>query len=174
VLLDNPEEGIGINTRYHLAEAMAIMRRRVNQHWMLEGVTLIDPATTYIDPAVTIGMDTVIWPNTHLLGDTKVGQGCVVGPNTILQDSLVGDGCLLVSSVLESARLEDQVQVGPFCHLRKGAHLEQGVHVGNFGEIKNSHLGVGTKMGHFSYIGDAEIGSNVNIGAGTITCNFEV
>jgi bifunctional UDP-N-acetylglucosamine pyrophosphorylase/glucosamine-1-phosphate N-acetyltransferase len=172
-LLDNPEEGIGINTRHHLAEAMTIIRRRINQHWMLEGVTLIDPATTYIEPGVTLGMDTVIWPNTNLLGDTKIGKECVVGPNAILQDCLVGDHCLLVSSVLEGARLEDRVQVGPFCHLRKGAYLEQGVHIGNFGEIKNSHLGPGTKMGHFSYIGDAEIGPNVNIGAGTITCNFD-
>lgn len=172
-LLDNPEEGIGINTRHHLAEAMTILRRRINQHWMLEGVTLIDPATTYIEPGVTLGMDTVIWPNTHLLGDTKIGKECVVGPNAILQDCLVGDHCLLVSSVLEGARLEDRVQVGPFCHLRKGAYLEQGVHIGNFGEIKNSHLGPGTKMGHFSYIGDAQIGPNVNIGAGTITCNFD-
>jgi bifunctional UDP-N-acetylglucosamine pyrophosphorylase/glucosamine-1-phosphate N-acetyltransferase len=90
-----------------------------------------------------------------------------------LQDSHVGDHCTLFSSVLEGARLEDWVQVGPYCHLRKGARLEQGVHVGNFGEVKNSHLGHGTKMGHFSYIGDAEIGSNVNIGAGTITCNFD-
>jgi len=172
-LLDNPEEGIGINTRYHLAEAMAIMRQRINQRWMLDGVTLVDPATTYIEPGVTIGMDTVIWPNTHLLGDTTIGEGCVVGPNTVLQDSLVGNHCLMVASVLEGARLEDQVQVGPYCHLRTGAHLEPGVHVGNFGEVKNSHLGPGTKMGHFSYIGDAEIGPNVNIGAGTITCNFD-
>jgi bifunctional UDP-N-acetylglucosamine pyrophosphorylase/glucosamine-1-phosphate N-acetyltransferase len=172
-LLDDPEEGIGINTRSHLAEAMSIMRWRINRYWMLEGVTLIDPASTYIEPGVTVGMDTVIWPNTHLLGDTKIGKGCVVGPNALLQDCLVGDHCLLVSSVLEGARLEDRVQVGPFCHLRKGTHLGQRVHVGNFGEIKNSHLGPGTKMGHFSYIGDAEIGPNVNIGAGTITCNFD-
>lgn len=172
-LLDDSEEGIGINTRLHLAEAMTIMRRRINQRWMHEGVTLIDPATTYIEPGVTIGRDTVIWPNTHLLGDTTIGAGCVVGPNAVVQDSHVGDQCVLVSSVLESARLEDQVEIGPFCHLRKGAHLEQGVHMGNFGEVKNSHLGPGTKMGHFSYIGDAEIGPNVNIGAGTITCNFD-
>jgi bifunctional UDP-N-acetylglucosamine pyrophosphorylase / glucosamine-1-phosphate N-acetyltransferase len=173
VSLDDPEEGIGINTRSHLAEAMAILRRRINQRWMLEGVTLIDPATTYIEPSVSVGMDTVIWPNSHLLGNTTVGEGCIVGPNAILRDSQVGAHCTLVSSVLEGARLEERVHIGPYCHLRRGAHLEQGVHLGNFGEIKNSHLGPGTKMGHFSYIGDAEIGSNVNIGAGTITCNFD-
>lgn len=172
-LLDDPEEGIGINTRVHLAEAGAILRRRINQRWMLEGVTLIDPVTTYIDPGVTIGMDTVIWPNTHLQGDSIVGEACIVGPNTILRSSRVGNHCKLVSSVLEHAVLEDDIEIGPYCHLRKGAYLERGVHLGNFGEIKNSHLGPGTKMGHFSYIGDAEIGPNVNIGAGTITCNFD-
>lgn len=172
-LLDDPEDGLGINTRVHLAEATAIMRRRINQRWMLEGVTLLDPATTYIEPAVTIGQDTVIAPNTHLQGNTVIGEACLVGPNTIVQNSTVGNRCRLFSSVLEGATLEDQVEVGPYCHLRRGAHLSRGVHLGNFGEVKNSHLGPGTKMGHFSYIGDAEIGPNVNIGAGTITCNFD-
>ncbi len=172
-LLDDVEEGIGINTRLHLAEASAILRRRLNHRWMLEGVTLIDPATTYIEPGVAIGMDTIIWPNTHLQGETLIGVGCVIGPDTIVRDSRVGNHCELFSSVVESAVLDDHVEIGPYCHLRKGAHLEQGVHMGNFGEVKNSHLGPGTKMGHFSYIGDAEIGSNVNIGAGTITCNFD-
>jgi bifunctional UDP-N-acetylglucosamine pyrophosphorylase/glucosamine-1-phosphate N-acetyltransferase len=172
-LLYDIEEGIGINTRLHLAEASAILRQRLNRRWMLEGVTLIDPATTYIEPGVAIGMDTVIWPNTHLQGETSIGVGCVIGPDTIVRDSRVGNHCELFSSVVESAVLGDQVEIGPYCHLRKGAHLEHGVHMGNFGEVKNSHLGPGTKMGHFSYIGDAEIGSNVNIGAGTITCNFD-
>jgi bifunctional UDP-N-acetylglucosamine pyrophosphorylase/glucosamine-1-phosphate N-acetyltransferase len=140
---------------------------------MLSGVSLVDPATTYIEPGVTIGKDTLIWPNTHLQGDTVIGEKCVLGPNTIVQDSQVGDRCRLFSSVVEKAVLEDQIEIGPYCHLRKGAHLERGVHMGNFGEVKNSHLGPGTKMGHFSYIGDAEIGPNVNIGAGTITCNFD-
>jgi bifunctional UDP-N-acetylglucosamine pyrophosphorylase/glucosamine-1-phosphate N-acetyltransferase len=171
--LNAPEDGIGINTRIHLAEATAIMRRRINQRWMLEGVTLIDPATTYIEPGVTIGKDTLIAPNTHLQGNTDIGEACVVGPNTIVQNSRVGNHCKLLSSVLEGATLEDQIEIGPYCHLRKGAHLASGVHLGNFGEVKNSHLGPGTKMGHFSYIGDAEIGPNVNIGAGTITCNFD-
>jgi bifunctional UDP-N-acetylglucosamine pyrophosphorylase/glucosamine-1-phosphate N-acetyltransferase len=172
-LLYDIEEGIGINTRLHLAEASAILRQRLNRRWMLEGVTLIDPATTYIEPGVAIGMDTVIWPNTHLQGETSIGVGCVIGPDTIVRDSRVGNHCELFSSVVENAVLGDQVEIGPYCHLRKGAHLEHGVHMGNFGEVKNSHLGPGTKMGHFSYIGDAEIGSNVNIGAGTITCNFD-
>jgi bifunctional UDP-N-acetylglucosamine pyrophosphorylase/glucosamine-1-phosphate N-acetyltransferase len=167
-LLDDPQEGIGINTRVHLSEAAAILRQRINRSWMLAGVTLVDPATTYIDPGVTLGMDTVIWPNTHLQGDTVIGEACTVGPDTIVSSSRVGNRCRLLASVLEQAVLEDDIEIGPYCHLRKGAYLERGVHMGNFGEVKNSHLGPGTKMGHFSYIGDAEIGPDVFIGSDTM------
>ncbi len=170
---DDPAEALGINTRIHLAEAETLLRQRVNRRWMLSGVTIIDPATTYIEADVTIGSDTTIHPNTHLRGQTTIGSGCRIGPNSILTDTRVGDGCLVLASVSESAILEDHVSMGPFCHLRKGAHLGPGVHMGNFGEVKSSYLGPGTKMGHFSYIGDATIGNNVNIGAGTITCNFD-
>ena len=170
--VEDPSETIGINTRIHLAEAEALLRKRINQEWMLAGVSLIDPATTYIEPGVTIGRDTVVWPNTYLRGSTTIGEGCTLGPNSILRDTQVGSGCKVFSSVLEQAVLEDHVDIGPFGHLRKGAHLAAGVHMGNYGEVKNSYLGPGTKMGHFSYIGDATIGPNVNIGAGTITCNF--
>ena len=173
VLMDDPEEAIGINTRLHLAEAEAVLRRRINRDHMLAGVTLIDPNTTYIEPGVTIGQDTIIWPNTYLRGQSSLGEGCEIGPNTIIQDSRVGDRCKVLASVLEKAVVEDEVEIGPFGHLRKGAHLAHGVHMGNFGEVKNSYLGPGVKMGHFSYIGDAEIGPNVNIGCGTVTCNFD-
>ena len=171
--LDDPRQAIGINTRVHLAEAEALLRQRINRQWMEAGVTMIDPATTYIEPGVTIGQDTVIWPNTHLRGKTTIGSQCSLGPNTIIQDCQVGDQCEVLASVLESAVVEKHVDIGPFGHLRKGAHLAEGVHMGNFGEVKNSYLGPGTKMGHFSYIGDAAIDTNVNIGAGTITCNFD-
>jgi bifunctional UDP-N-acetylglucosamine pyrophosphorylase / glucosamine-1-phosphate N-acetyltransferase len=140
---------------------------------MLSGVTFIDPAITYIEPGVKIGRDTILYPNTYLRGNTVIGEGCVIGPNTIIEDTQIGNRCTILCSVLESALLEDDVDMGPFAHLRKGAHLATGVHMGNFGEIKNSYLGPETKMGHFSYIGDAQIGANVNIGAGTITCNFD-
>ncbi len=173
ITLDDPGEAIGINTRIHLAEAEALMRKRINNEWMLAGVTLIDPATTYIETGVSIGQDTVIWPNTHLQGSTRIGNGCIVGPDAIVHNTRLGNRCKVVASVLEGAELEDEVEIGPFGHLRKGAHLAQGVHMGNFGEVKNSYLGPGTKMGHFSYIGDATIGEDVNIGAGTITCNFD-
>lgn len=174
VTAGDPAEVIGINTREHLAEATEILRRQINRAWMLAGVTLIDPGTTYIEPDVTIGQDTVVWPNTYLHGKTVIGRGCTLGPNTIIRDTQIGDRCKVLASVLEQAVLEDDVDMGPFSHLRKGAHLSAGVHMGNFGEVKNSTLGPGTKMGHFSYIGDAQIGSDVNIGAGTITCNFGI
>ncbi len=166
-------EMIGVNTRVHLADAVTVMRRRINERWMLSGVTLVDPQTTYIEPGVTIGQDSVIWPNTYLQGKTVVGTGCTIGPNSVVRDTTMGNNCQVFSSVLEGAVLEDDVDVGPFGHLRKGAHLAQGVHMGNFGEVKNSYLGPGTKMGHFSYLGDTTTGSNVNIGAGTITCNYD-
>jgi bifunctional UDP-N-acetylglucosamine pyrophosphorylase/glucosamine-1-phosphate N-acetyltransferase len=173
ILAEEEIETIGINTRIHLAEAEGAMRQRINQAWMLAGVSMIDPATTYIEPEVTIGRDTIIWPGTYLQGKTSIGEGCTLGPNTILRNTKIGDRCEVLSSVLEGALIEDDVDIGPFAHLRKGAHLGKGVHMGNFGEIKNSYLGPGTKMGHLSYIGDATIGSGVNIGAGTVTCNYD-
>jgi len=171
--IEDPLEAIGINTRIHLSEAEAVMRDRINREWMLAGVTLVDPSSTTIEPGVMIGQDTTIWPNTYLHGETVIGRDCSIGPNAILRDARLGNACQVYASVLEKAVLEDQVDVGPFAHLRKGAHLAAGVHMGNFGEIKNAYLGPGTKMGHFSYIGDATIGGDVNIGAGTITCNYD-
>jgi bifunctional UDP-N-acetylglucosamine pyrophosphorylase/glucosamine-1-phosphate N-acetyltransferase len=171
--LDDPSEAIGINTRLHLAEAEALMRQRINQIHMLAGVTILDPASTYIEAGVSLGGDTVVWPNTYLLGATQVGENCAIGPNSIIRDTTIGNGCKVLASVMEGARLEDDVDMGPFARLRKGAHLAKGVHMGNFGEVKDSYLGPGVKMGHFSYIGDTTIGAKTNIGAGTITCNFD-
>ncbi len=171
--VEDPGEMIGINTRIHLAEAEALLRQRINREWMLAGVTMIEPASTYIEPGVRLGQDSILWPDTYLRGNTQIGEGCVIGPNTIIRDTKVGDRCTLLESVLEGAVLEDDVDMGPYCHLRKGAHLSKGVHMGNFGEVKNSTLGPGAKMGHFSYLGDATVGAEVNIGAGTITCNYD-
>ncbi len=173
VTIEDANEAIGINTRLHLAEAAALLRSRINRDWMLAGVTIEDPAVTYIEPGVQIGQDTTLLPNTHLQGDTEIGAGCVIGPNAIIRDTKIGDRCTVMASVMEGAVLEEDVDVGPFGHLRKGAHLAKGVHMGNFGEVKNSYLGPGTKMGHFSYLGDATIDEEVNIGAGTITCNYD-
>ncbi len=173
LVLEDPVEAIGINSRVHLATAEKILRQRINEYWMVEGVTLIDPDTTYIEASVSIGRDTVIQPNTHLRGLTVIGEDCEIGPDTTVTDTKVGDRARLISSTLESAILEDDVSMGPYCHLRKGAYLANGVHLGNYAEVKESYLGQQTKLGHFSYIGNAKIGSNVNIGAGTITCNFD-
>lgn len=171
--VEDATEMLGINTRVHLAEAETILCQRINRCWMEAGVTLLDPATTYIDDTVTLGRDTILHPSTHLRGATSVGDGCEIGPNTYVENTTLGHNCLVRYSVLEQAIVENDVDIGPFAHLRKGAHLAEGVHMGNFGEIKNSYLGPGTKMGHFSYLGDATIGRDVNIGAGTITCNFD-
>ena len=173
VVMDDLEETIGVNTRVHLAEVETEMRRRINREHMLNGVTFADPASTYIDVDVKIGRDTVLMPNTYLYGKTELGEGNLIGPNTIIRDSKVGHRCKVLVSVLEGARLEDDVDMGPFARLRKGAHLGNHVHMGNFGEVKDSHLAEGVKLGHFSYIGNAQIGANTNIGAGTITCNFD-
>jgi bifunctional UDP-N-acetylglucosamine pyrophosphorylase/glucosamine-1-phosphate N-acetyltransferase len=169
----SPADALGINTCQHLAEAETALRQRINVEWMLNGVTMIDPTQVYIEPGVKIQPDTTIWPGTYLKGKTEMGKGCVIGPNTIIESSQVGMDCRILSSVVEFATIEDHVEMGPYCHLRRGAHLAAHVHMGNFGEVKDSYLGEGTKMGHFSYIGNAEIAGNVNIGAGTITCNYD-
>src|SRR3990172_6411660 len=173
VLHDDFIETIGINTRVHLSEAEAALRMRINREHMLNGVSMMDPASTYIEADVKIGRDTLIMPDTHLHGETKIGEGNVIGPNTIIRDSIIGNRCKVLAVVMEGAVLEDEVDVGPFARLRKGAHLKSHVHMGNFGEVKDSTLGEGVKMGHFSYVGNATIGANTNIGAGAITCNFD-
>lgn len=173
VRIEDPEEAMGINTRVHLAEAEAILRRRVNTEWMLNGVTMLDPTRVYIEKDVTIGKDTILFPDTYLKGKTSIADGCEIGPNTLISDTQIGNHCHIQMAVMENAIIEDGVSMGPFVHLRSGAHLAKGVHMGNFGEVKNSYLGPGVKMGHFSYIGDATIGENVNISAGVITCNFD-
>jgi bifunctional UDP-N-acetylglucosamine pyrophosphorylase/glucosamine-1-phosphate N-acetyltransferase len=173
VTITDPVEVIGINTRVHLAEATAHMRDQINRQWMVDGVTIVDPKTTYIEVGVRLGKDTIIWPNTYLQGETQIGEGCVIGPNAHIRDTQIGNRCQVFASVLENAVLENEVDMGPFARLRPGAYLADGVHMGNFGEVKNSYLGPGTKMGHFSYLGDATLVANVNVGAGTITCNYD-
>jgi len=173
VLAEDKEELIGINTRVHLAEAGKILRKRINTKLMLSGVSLVDPESVYIESDVDIGQDTLILPNTYLQGKTSIGNNCIIGPDTRIFSSQVGDSCEIEFSVIEQSKIENGVDIGPFSHLRKGAHIGSGVHIGNFGEIKDSYLGDGTKVGHFSYLGNAQIGKDVNIGAGTITCNYD-
>ncbi|MFQ6026751.1 MAG: bifunctional UDP-N-acetylglucosamine diphosphorylase/glucosamine-1-phosphate N-acetyltransferase GlmU, partial [Dehalococcoidia bacterium] len=166
-------EMLGINNRVQLAQVEAVQRQRIREHWMLAGVTIQDPASVFIDADVTMGQDTVILPHTILQGHTVIGAECEIGPSSVIRDSQVGDRCRITASALEEAEVEPDVEVGPFCHLRPGAYLETEVHLGNFVEIKNSRLGAGSASGHFSYLGDATIGTRVNIGAGTITCNYD-
>ena len=168
-----PEEIFGVNDRVQLAQVEAIKRWQICEGWMRAGVTIQDPASVFIDAAVAIGQDTVIRPNTMLLGRTVIGEDCEIGPNSVIQNSRVGHRCRIIASMVEESTLEDEVDIGPFSHLRPAAHLERGVHIGNFVEVKESRLGAGTLAGHFSYLGDAAIGANVNIGAGTITCNYD-
>jgi bifunctional UDP-N-acetylglucosamine pyrophosphorylase / glucosamine-1-phosphate N-acetyltransferase len=166
------DETLGVNNRVQLAEAEQIFRRRILERHMYAGVTIIDPATTYIDEGVQIGTDTVILPGTMITGKTSIGSWCRIGPDTTIDQSSLGDRCVIRNSALEGAVLEDEVSVGPFSHCRPGAHLARGVRMGNFGEVKNSYIGVETDMHHFSYIGDATVGDHVNISAGTITSNY--
>jgi len=167
------DETIGINDRVQLANAEHLLRKRILERHMYAGVTIVDPATTYIDDTVSLGMDTVILPGTMITGKTTIGEACRIGPNTTIDASHVGDRCIIRGSALEEAVLEDDVSMGPFSHCRSGAHLAHGVRMGNFGEVKNSYIGAETDMHHFSYLGDATVGEHVNIGAGTITANFD-
>ena len=173
VIHDDFIETIGINTRVHLSEAGAALRMRINREHMLNGVSMMDPASTYIEVDVKIGKDTTIMPNTYIHGNTMIGEGNVIGPNAIIRNTIIGNDCKILASVLEGAVLEDDIDIGPFARLRKGAHLKSHVHMGNFGEVKDSTLHEGVKMGHFSYIGNTIIGARTNIGAGTITCNYD-
>lgn len=171
--LSDPVEAMGINNRVQLAQAEQVVRARLVDWLMLSGVTVLDPATTYVHAGVEVGRDATILPNTHLYGATRVGEGSVIGPSTLLQDSIVGDRCRVQWSVLEQAYVGSHSDVGPFSHLRRGTHIDEHVHIGNFVETKNTRIGSGTASGHVSYLGDATVGRNVNIGAGSITANYD-
>ena len=163
----------GINNREQLAWAEKIMRQRKNKELMLAGVTIIDPDTTFIDNEVSIGMDTIIYPFTIIEGQSIIGEVCEIGPSTHINDSLIGNRVFIENARIKEAQIEDECNIGPFAYLRPGAVLRRGVKVGDFVEIKKSIIGTGSKVPHLSYIGDAEIGKDVNVGAGTITCNYD-
>lgn len=164
---------MGVNNRVELAESERIARRRIAERHMLNGVTIVDPASTFIDWDVTIGQDTVVYPFSLLLGRTAVGVDCAIGPGAHIRDSVVHDGARVLDSTVEEAEIGPGTDVGPYSRLRPGARLAGSVHIGNFVEIKNSELGSGTAVGHVSYLGDATIGEGVNIGAGVITANYD-
>jgi bifunctional UDP-N-acetylglucosamine pyrophosphorylase / glucosamine-1-phosphate N-acetyltransferase len=167
------EETIGVNDRVQLAEAERLLRERTLRELMLSGVTVEDPATTYVECGVRVGQDTILRPGTRLLGCTVIGERCEIGPQSVVRDSEIGDDCLVLASWVEEAHMAARSRVGPFSHLRPGARLESGAHVGNFGEVKNATIGAGVQMHHFSYIGDANVGAGTNIGAGVVTVNYD-
>ena len=167
------EETINVNDRIQLAEAEAVLQQNIRAKWMKSGVTLVDPTSIYIEQGVDIGKDTSVLPNTHIQQGSIIGRNCQIGPDSTVKASTIGDKSKVTHSVIENASLGTEVSVGPFSHIRAGTVLENNVYVGNHVEIKNSTLGAESKCGHFSYIGDAIIGTNVNLGAGTITCNYD-
>ena len=171
--LEDPEELLQINNRVQLAEVTAVAQRQIHEALMLSGVTIVNPSATVIDYGVEIGQDTVIAPFTSLHGETEIGEGATIGPGTTLIDAVVGDGSKLIQSYVTGAEVGERVSVGPFAYLRPGTVLRDGSKAGTFVEIKNSDVGAGTKIPHLSYIGDADIGEQTNLGAATITANYD-
>lgn len=170
---DDSDELLGVNSRIQLAQATRIMQKRINEQHMAQGITMLDPESVWIGPDVTIEMDCEILPQTMLWGNTHIQEGSVIGPNTRLTNTQVGKNCIVDETVAQEALLENDVCCGPRAYLRPGAHLLDGSKAGTHVEIKNSTIGCGSKVPHLSYIGDTTMGNNVNIGAGSITCNYD-
>ena len=167
------EQTLGINSRVQLAQAEQIIRRRKNIELMNNGVTIMDPNTTYIDEQVIVAKDTIIYPFTWLEGDTVIGSNCEIGPNTRIQNTVIAESVKISFSYAHDCEIANNVTVGPYVHLRPDTKLCDNAKVGNFVEVKNSVVGVGSKIPHLSYIGDTDMGSGVNIGSGTITVNYD-
>jgi bifunctional UDP-N-acetylglucosamine pyrophosphorylase/glucosamine-1-phosphate N-acetyltransferase len=164
----------GINSRSELAEASAVLRRQTCEDLMAAGVTIVDPAATYIDAGVKVGPDTIVHPNVYLEGRTEIGSGCEIHAGVRIVDSVVGNGVVILNHCLITAStIADAVRIGPFAHLRPDSHVLERAHIGNFVELKKTTLGRGSKANHLAYLGDATIGDSVNVGAGTITCNYD-
>jgi bifunctional UDP-N-acetylglucosamine pyrophosphorylase/glucosamine-1-phosphate N-acetyltransferase len=164
----------GINSRSELAEASAVLRRQTCEELMAAGVTIVDPAATYIDAGVKVGPDTIVHPNVYLEGRTEIGSGCEIHAGVRIVDSVVGNGVVILNHCLITAStIADAVRIGPFAHLRPDSRVLERAHIGNFVELKKTTLGRGSKANHLAYLGDATIGDSVNVGAGTITCNYD-
>jgi bifunctional UDP-N-acetylglucosamine pyrophosphorylase / glucosamine-1-phosphate N-acetyltransferase len=168
------DEVMGVNTRYDLSRAEVVMRRRINRRWMTEGVTMIDPDSTFVGPAVMMGRDVTLYPNVRIEGTTKIGDGCVIYPGSRIRNTVIADAVTVKdNSVIEESDISAGALIGPFARLRPGSIIGEGARIGNFVEVKKSTVGNGSKANHLSYIGDAIVGKNVNIGAGVITCNYD-
>jgi bifunctional UDP-N-acetylglucosamine pyrophosphorylase / glucosamine-1-phosphate N-acetyltransferase len=174
VQVDDPNEIRGINSRTELAEVGGLVRQKKNEELMAAGVTIVDPATTYVDPDVVVGADTVIHPNVYLEGQTEVGAACEIHSGVRIVDSTIGDRVTINNyTVITGSRVASEARVGPFAHIRPDSEVQEKAHVGNFVELKKTVLGAGSKASHLTYLGDATVGANVNVGAGTITCNYD-
>ena len=164
---------MGLNSRRGLAAVEAVVRRRINDEHLAKGVTLIDPAATYIDVGVRIGRDTLVYPNTYLQGETVIGRDCTIGPSSVIADARIGDGSAVWFSVVVGSRIGRDVEVGPFVRMRPGVEMGDGSRAGAFVDMKEARVGRGSKVPHLSYVGDAEIGEDVNVGAATVTVNYD-
>ncbi len=171
--IPDSEEIIGVNTRRDMVRVRDLIRYRILDKLMLSGITVVDPSSTTVEPGVSIGRDTVLYPQTLITGETRIGQGCHIGPFTLIQKCQVGNRVKIRASFLYESRIRHDAEIGPFTHLRPGSSIDERVRVGNFCEVKNSRIGRATKMSHLSYLGDAIVGEKVNIGAGVITCNYD-
>lgn len=173
-MVEDPIEVMGINTRVDLALAHEVLRQEKLRELMLSGVTILDPKNTYVDRAVEIGRDSILHPNCIIQGKTKIGQRCIIESNSKITDSIIGDEVTIrPNSVITESKIEEGVTIGPFAHLRPLSEIKSGAKIGNFVEVKKSFIGKGSKANHLAYIGDSTVGEKVNIGAGTITCNFD-
>lgn len=170
---NDPDEFYGINNKKELVQAKKILQRRVNENHMLNGVTIEDPEMTVIDPEAKIGMDTIISGPVKILGNTEIGENCIIEGSSRIEDSILRDGVKIDNSVIEKSFVDQGSDVGPYAHLRPKAKLGKNVHIGNFVEVKNSTLGDGTKSGHLAYIGDSDLGSKINVGCGVIFVNYD-
>lgn len=170
---ENFEESIGVNDRVALAEANRIMRQRINTEHMRNGVSFVDPASTYIEAGITIGAETVIEPGVFLKGNTTIGENCFISGQTQIIDSTIGNDVSIYSSVIEESTIRDHVDVGPFAHLRPQAEIHEHAHIGNFVEVKKAVIGEHTKVGHLTYVGDATLGKEINVGCGVVFVNYD-
>ncbi len=173
IAIMNPDDILGVNSREQLAQATAIMKQRINRKHMDNGVTLIDPHHTYIDPEVEIGQDTVIEPGCIIEGNTSIGENCIIGYNTKIRNCKVGNSVAIESSMLIDSQIDEGCHIGPFAYIRPNSHIGAKVKIGDFVEIKNATIGEGTKVSHLTYIGDADVGCDVNFGCGTVVVNYD-
>ena len=172
-VLDNPDEIMGVNNRVQLADAEKIMRRQILCLHMIEGVTIKDPGSTYIEHGVKIGRDTVIEPGCVIKTGSIIGKNCVIGPYTTIENCKVGDGTKCIHSVVCDSKIGDNVNIGPFAYIRPDCNISDNVKVGDFVELKNSNIGTGTKISHLTYVGDSDVGDKVNFGCGPVTVNYD-